>query len=72
MKAEVVELVDAPVSGTGGLKPVGVQIPPSAPFFICFISKKTFISYQKRSNFIMYFESPFALNNSYKGSVMGL
>jgi hypothetical protein len=32
-RAEVVELVDAPVSGTGGRKPVGVQIPPTAPFF---------------------------------------
>ena len=30
--AEVVELVDAPVSGTGGRESMGVQIPPSAPF----------------------------------------
>jgi hypothetical protein len=30
--AEVVELVDAPVSGTGGRKLMGVQLPPSAPF----------------------------------------
>ena len=29
--AEVVELVDALVSGTSGRKLVGVQIPPSAP-----------------------------------------
>ncbi len=29
--AEVVELVDAPVSGTGARKGMGVQIPPSAP-----------------------------------------
>ena len=30
--AEVVELVDALVSGTSGRKLVGVQIPPSAPY----------------------------------------
>ena len=30
--AEVVELVDALRSGRSGSNPVGVQIPPSAPF----------------------------------------
>ena len=30
--AGVVELADAPVSGTGGRKLMGVQIPPSAPY----------------------------------------
>ena len=32
-KAEVVELADAPGSGSGGRNPVGVRIPPSAPLF---------------------------------------
>ena len=37
--AEVVELVDAPVSGTGGRKPVGVRVPPSAPSFTILSTK---------------------------------
>lgn len=31
--AEVVELVDALDSGSSGCTPVGVRVPPSAPFF---------------------------------------
>gem|GEM_PF-4552739 len=34
VRAEVVELVDALRSGRSGSNPVGVQIPPSAPFFL--------------------------------------
>ena len=31
-RAEVVELVDALASGASGSNPVGVRVPPSAPF----------------------------------------
>ena len=43
--AGVVELADAPVSGTGGRKLMGVQIPPSAPYITKeFPNGKFFIS----------------------------
>jgi hypothetical protein len=32
-RAEVVELVDALRSGRSGSNPVGVRVPPSAPYF---------------------------------------